>query len=80
MLWFWLLFGMLIGAHAATKRGFSVITGLLVGMLLGLFAPLMYLAAPHGRKCPYCAEWVKKEASVCRHCHKSLPPLKRTTR
>ena len=27
------------------------------------------------RKCPYCAELVKTEALICKHCQKDLPPL-----
>ncbi len=27
------------------------------------------------RICPYCKEKVKKDAVVCKHCHKDLPPL-----
>jgi hypothetical protein len=26
------------------------------------------------KKCPHCAEWVKKEAKVCKFCHKDLAP------
>lgn len=27
------------------------------------------------RKCPFCAEPVRKEAVKCKHCHSDLPPL-----
>jgi len=27
------------------------------------------------RKCPFCAEVVKREAVICRHCQRDLPPL-----
>lgn len=80
MLLFWLLFGALVGAYAAQRRGFSLVAGLLGGMLLGPLALLMFFVSGGGsqqRKCPYCAEWVKLEATVCKHCHKSLPPTKR---
>jgi hypothetical protein len=27
------------------------------------------------RTCPACAETVKREAKICKHCHSELPPL-----
>ena len=82
MLLFWLLLGALIGAYAAQCKGFSVIGGLLGGALLGPLAFLMFFVSgvssgDQQRKCPFCAEWVKPEAKVCKHCHKELPPAKR---
>jgi len=26
------------------------------------------------KKCPYCAEWVKKEAALCKHCNSEFEP------
>jgi hypothetical protein len=31
------------------------------------------LQTPTSRKCPFCAEYVKYEAIVCRYCSRSLP-------
>jgi hypothetical protein len=42
---------------------------------------LFIVALPHAlmmgsihRRCPFCAEEVKRQASVCRHCGRDLPP------
>ena len=33
------------------------------------------LASGEMRKCPQCAELVKREAKICQHCHSELTPL-----
>jgi hypothetical protein len=78
---FWPVLGAAIGYAAAQKKGFSTISGLLGGLLLGPFAFLMFFvsgiasSSEQQRKCPYCAEWIRPEATVCKHCHKEVPPL-----
>jgi hypothetical protein len=76
---FWLVIGALIGVHAAQKKGFSIVAGVIGGLLLGPFAVFMYFVSgvasskDRQRKCPFCAEWIKPEATTCKHCHKDLP-------
>ena len=46
--------------------------------MLGPFAVLMFAvsgitSSKEQRKCPFCAEWIKPEATVCKHCRKDLP-------
>ncbi len=80
---FWPFLGALIGTAAAQKKGFSMVGGVLGGMLLGPFAVLMFAVSgiasskEQQRKCPFCAEWIKAEATVCKHCHKDVPIAKR---
>jgi hypothetical protein len=31
-------------------------------------------AKERGKKCPYCAEWVKVEAVACKHCGRDISP------
>lgn len=73
----WALIGALIGVAAAQKKGFSVVGGVLGGLLLGPLAFLMFLVSgisgsDANRKCPHCAEFVKAEASICKHCRQPL--------
>lgn len=74
---FWPLLGALIGIAAAQSRGFSVAGGILGGILLGPLAVLMFCVSGVSRgdvrrKCPYCAEWIKREAIVCPHCQRDV--------
>jgi hypothetical protein len=74
----WWILGALIGAAASQKRGFSMIGGIVGGVLLGPLAFLLYFVTPSKgdalKKCFFCAEWVKPEAQVCKHCHKDISP------
>jgi len=79
MILFWALIGALIGVAAAQKKGFSMVGGVLGGLLLGPLAFLMFFitgvsSGEANKKCPYCAEWVKKEAMVCKHCTRDISP------
>lgn len=67
------LFGGLLGYAAADKRGFSPVAGVVAGVFLGPFAFLLFLVSgitrgDASRKCPRCAEWIKADAIVCKHC------------
>jgi hypothetical protein len=77
----WLLVGALVGAIAATKRGFSPIVGLLAGAVLGILSPLLFFVSGvttagdlKKTKCPHCAEVVQPDAKLCKHCHQPLAP------
>ena len=80
MLLFWLVIGGLIGAWAAQRKGFSTLGGVLGGILLGPLAFLMFFVSgkvssnEQQRKCPHCAEWIKPEAAVCKHCSRDIEP------
>ena len=72
LLLFFSLLGAIIGIAAAQKRGLHIAAGIIGGLLLGPLAVLMFLITPE-RKCPFCAETIKKEAKVCPHCQRDLP-------
>ena len=81
MIWFffWAVLGASIGISAAQRRGFNGAAGAVGGLLLGPLAFLLYFVSGvtrpnETRKCPFCAEWIKSEAQVCKHCHREVPP------
>jgi hypothetical protein len=77
ILFFWAIGGF-IGYAAAQKKGFSTVGGMIGGFLLGpIFAWLLFLVSgvtgdDQRAKCPHCAEFIKLEARVCKHCRRDV--------
>jgi hypothetical protein len=73
----WLVTSIIIGvaanARGRTGIGWAFLALLISPFLAGLW--LFVLPPPDLRKCPMCAELVKREALVCKHCGKPLPPV-----
>lgn len=82
LLWLACCFG---SAVIASSKKRSVFSWFLLGFFLGpialLIVGLMGRSETPGddeRKCPYCAEIIKKEATVCKHCRKEVEPIDST--
>jgi predicted amidophosphoribosyltransferase len=66
------------GAIVADRKGRSwIVWGLLCWafpfMLIILVFLRPVLAPGVTKKCPYCAEIIRHDATVCKHCHRELP-------
>lgn len=83
------IFGSVLAGKLAERKGLRggtyVLISLLLSPLVGLIAAAVAtpneravedarVASGTDRKCPYCAEVVKREATICRFCHKELQP------
>jgi hypothetical protein len=86
LLWFVLaiVVGIIAGSRGRDGFGWFVLAVIISPLIAGI----LVLALPNpeiarreaeercnSRKCPFCAELVKKEAVICKHCGNKLPPV-----
>jgi zinc-ribbon domain len=72
---FWLIINCVVGYLIGQQKN-DIATAIVLSILLGPIGWLIAgLSKGNLRKCPHCAEFVKPEATVCRHCGRDLPAL-----
>lgn len=86
MIVFWLLLAVLVGVYASSKGRSGVgyfLLAVLLSPLIGFIIVLVLspitentdakaISSGEMKKCPNCAEIVKAEAKLCKHCHSEL--------
>jgi len=82
---FWILGAIVVGVFAKNKRSRSGFGWFLLSLVISPVLGFLFAIASRDlrpaleqammRKCPSCAEYVKREAHICRYCQHELPPL-----
>jgi len=64
----------LIPGYIASKKGYDAGQWWMFGALLFIvaFPCSLFLKDKSGKKCPACAEYIKKEATICKHCRTAV--------
>jgi len=87
----WIIFSGVIAALAKQKGKnpasyffLSLFLSPLIGAIAVMAAPVdsaeldrRSLERGESKKCPYCFEYIKYEATVCKHCHREIPVQER---
>ena len=78
----WLVIGVAVG-WLAEERGRSMFTWFFIGLCFGPFAAILVGLAPRGtagayKRCPHCAESIRREAAVCPFCRTLLAAARET--
>ena len=83
----WIVLSILVGVYASSKGrsgiGFfflSIILSPLIGFIIALIVQPKERQGSQLRKCPFCAEDIKSEAIVCKHCGRDVEPIKKEFR
>ncbi|HPN69483.1 MAG TPA: zinc ribbon domain-containing protein [Saprospiraceae bacterium] len=82
LIFIWICLGV-IGAMISGQKGNNGCGGFALGILLGPIGLLMAFFSSdneeakmakkgYTRKCPHCAEFVKSDANICKHCGSTL--------
>ncbi|MEF3696432.1 zinc ribbon domain-containing protein [Desulfolutivibrio sp.] len=67
-------------AVVASNKGMNTAGWFVLGFFFGPIALIVALVLPKAgagageKKCPYCAEYVKREAIICKHCGRNIAP------
>jgi hypothetical protein len=84
---FWLIASIIVGVIASSRGrsgGGWFLLSLLISPLLTI-VPVLALPKQMTRRqalqlraCPFCAEVIRREAKVCKHCHHEVAPIVET--
>ena len=68
-----------LGSHLGKNRAVGSPAGFLLGLFFSLLGVVIVMCFPEQgstRTCPYCAEKVKLEARICKHCRRDISPIR----